>query len=682
MVRGSGKRILLIDSELETHAGFRGCLSIDDAADESSDSLRILEGLQVESASHGPEGWTRIRESLRHSRPYLLAVVAADLGGEWDGVETVQRLWREDDTLPILLCTPPGFTADDRHEITRQLGRIDRFLFLPKPLGTDEVRQMVASQVDRRLARGELEEVNGELGRALQRARDAAESANRAKGEFMANISHEIRTPMNAILGFTRLLQKEPLNDDQLQKLGYVCDAGMSLMSLISNVLDYAKLAAGQLEISIAAFNLDAVLADVLETTRPQAAEKDLTIRHHVSEAIPRWLMGDKMRFRQVLVHLIGNAIKFTENGTIHFQMMVDEETDEEVTLRATVTDTGVGIPVERQAVIFECFSQADGSATRQFEGAGLGLTICKQLVDLMGGQIGFRSDPGHGVRGCGACFWLAITLQKHLTDGSEPSSDNHLTVLDEETVPAADGEQIQGGMPHVLLADDDRLNRTLVEMFLGRAGCLIDLAANGSEALAMLRRRRYDLVFMDIQMSEMDGLAATKAIRRQEAVSGDHVPIVVLTATAHSDPQDRDMALQAGADDYLAKPFTPEALLGVVQRFLPTELDEFGLPTGGKLLASVTDGPNPTPSLVEIAQELSETFERERFPDVESMARTIRNLATQNEYHSVADHAMRVQFAARSCDWEQVGQAIVKLQAVLLQEESLVTASETSASP
>jgi len=614
-------------------------------------AIPVLEDIQIDAVDDGPEGWRRFERAMQQGRPYLMAVVSQSLDGEWSGVETVKHLWQEDPSLPVLLCVPSELTADARHQIVEELERFDHFLFLPKPLDDDLVRQLVASHADRRLAHDKLHKATGELGRAVERALEEAEIANRAKDEFIANITHEIRTPMNAILGFTRLLLKEPLAESQLEKLHYVQDAGSSLMDLISNVLDYSKLTAGKLKLMPTTFNPEMIFADALEATRQEAHQKGLVVQHHVADRVPRRLRGDKTRFRQILIHLIGNAVKFTDFGVVHVRTTLDEETENTATLRITVTDTGVGIPADRQAVIFESFSQADGSSTRQYEGAGLGLSICRQLVELMGGQIGFRSDPGEG-----SCFWMTLSFDK--VPGQESGTPSHKTCLPPITEIPRKTVDSRGGKPQVLVVEDDALSRTLAEMLLTRAGCLIDLADSGNEALVRLSQTRYDLVLMDIQMPGINGLEAIRRIRSAEVTTGEHVPIIAVTANAL--PADREQCLAAGADEYVSKPYTPEILIDTVRRYFP-ECLQASEPRPDHEFA-----PPRSTTVGDYFQTLSEAIEHENLREAENAARALKDLSVQAGLQSVADQAMRVQLAARSGSLQRVSSAIRRLESVL----------------
>ncbi len=498
--------------------------------------------------------------------------------------------------------------------------------------------------------------------RLADRLREEARAAERAKNEFLANISHEIRTPMNAILGFCRMLLKEPLAPAHIEKLEYVHNAAESLLELMSNVLNYSRLAAGELKLSKTPFELDAVVRNVMVATRDPARHKGLTIDYLVEEAVPQWLLGDERRLGQVLGNLVSNALKFTEQGEIHVRVSLDEANDQTAIIRFVVTDTGVGIPAERQQVIFDAFMQADGSSTRRFGGLGLGLSICKQLVDLMGGQIGFRSTLGNG-----ASFWIAIPLRKYSgSRAAPPTNPGHAGRAGQFGLPK--GEALHGieqenrqGRFRVLAADDDYLSRTLVEMLLGRAGCLIDTATNGREAITLAAQSKYDVILMDLQMPELDGLSAIRQMRGDVSGTNRATPVVALTA--HAMPDDCERCLEAGADEYLAKPFSPDALLAVVARFLPGYLEAFD-----DRVHNLAAGPRPDPPhlLQECFQAICRALGDRDFERLETSAGQLKSASLGAGEQPVADHAMRVQFAARSSDLEEATNAVERLHGLL----------------
>jgi signal transduction histidine kinase/DNA-binding response OmpR family regulator len=676
MGQGFSKRILLIDGNPATHEHFRQQLGVHDSGADSEGLPTRLADLEVNSTRDGAEGLTRLHEALSQHRPYLLALVALELGGPSDGVETVHRLWQEDPDLLILLGVPAEKdSAAFRRQLAERIGGLDRFLFVTLPLDGCEVRQLAAAQIDRRLARLETQLELRSMRSELEYLQDNSDAADRAKREFIATVSHEIRTPMNAILGFTRLLMKETMRADQAEKVGYVYNAATSLFHVVSNVLDLSRLSAGEMKLTTAPFDLSAAVQEVVKTARAAASEKRLVLDYRIVETVPCRLEGDEIRFCQILMHLLNNAIKFTPSGMIHLQVSLDEETEQAATLRMTVTDTGVGIPPECQTVIFDAFSQADGSSTRQFGGMGLGLAIAKRLVDLMDGQIGFQSVPGEG-----SCFWVILPFNKQVSQETGENRSRQGEPLSGAAIPSArwSGERRSsalGGKPRVLLAEDDRLSRTLAEMLLSRLGCLVDLVGTGRAALELMKHSAYDLLLMDVEMPEMDGLEAIRQIRCEEATSGRHVPILVLTACAL--PGDRQRCLNAGGDHYLAKPFVPEVFVSTVRRYLPRAQDPSATFAADRATThqGALNGSHTGMMLQECLQAVHGALAEGDLPHLEECSGTLKQLSLRVGSQRAADHVMRMQLAARSNNSEQAVQALRKLEAVL-QEEALLTAN------
>jgi signal transduction histidine kinase/DNA-binding response OmpR family regulator len=586
-----------------------------------------------------------------------------------DDVETVERILELDSSLSLLLAT--GDAAALGELVKARVASAARVWYLSKPLDRVEAGQLVALQLERQSTRRQLRRTANQLDsvhRTLDRARRETKEVERLKSQFMANVSHEIRTPMNSILGFSRLLLKESLPPDQAEKVRYVHDSGNALLGIINNILDFSKLAAGVLKPIARDFDLDTVLRDLLDVTRPSAREKGLAIHCRAEQSVPRRLRGDATRFRQILVNLVQNAIKFTEHGSIHVQVTLDDETDPQVTLRTVVTDTGVGISPDRQAVVFDSFSQADGSATRQFEGLGLGLTISKYLADLLGGQIGFRSAPGEG-----SSFWFTAVFDKRVkgpeeTSGPE-SADRRLFSAEWDApsrLSAAENRKLR-----ILVADDDQINRSLLEAFLTRAGCLVDLVGDGREALAVLKGSRYDLVVMDVQMPRLDGLETIRRVRHDEAATGRHTSIIALTA--QSSDGDRQACLEAGADDFVTKPLSSDALFDAIGGLLPGFAE---------LLQGEASRPvecEPARDLADLIPALRQSLEDEEFLDLEYQIGHLRNQATSAGEHLLADHAMRIQLAARGRQPDRIRLAIDCLEHALRGGPASNQATKTS---
>ena len=387
----------------------------------------------------------------------------------------------------------------------------------------------------------------------LQAARSAAEAASRAKSEFLANMSHEIRTPMNGVLGLAQLLEKEPLTPGQRDMVRRILAAGRSLLGLINDILDFSKIEAGQLQLEARPFALAPLLEQLDSLQGGLARAKRLSFRVEAAALPDGGLVGDALRLEQVLLNLIGNAIKFTEQGEIVVRVVTQTATGTEARLRFEVRDTGPGISPEVLTTLFKPFTQADGSITRRFGGTGLGLSICKRLVELMGGTIGVESGTGTG-----SVFWFEITFGRTTEVAAEPFTGAR-DVL--HARPRLSGVKI-------LVVDDNEINRDLLARVLQREGAEAELVGDGQQAITSLREspRCFDAVLMDIQMPVMDGLTATRLIRSDLGLTD--LPVITLTAGVL--PEERQNALKAGVDDFLTKPVDLEKMVSVLHRWLP----------------------------------------------------------------------------------------------------------------
>ncbi len=377
----------------------------------------------------------------------------------------------------------------------------------------------------------------------LTLAKDAAEAASVAKSQFLANMSHEIRTPMNGVLGMTELLLATPLTEKQRHMAHTVQQSAASLLTIINDILDYSKIEAGKLQLEHTDIDLSHLLDDAVKLFSEAARQKGLSLSATVTPTIPTVLRGDPTRLRQILLNLIGNSIKFTATGSIAVSADCLKRDPGQILLRVTVRDTGIGIPCESQAHVFEAFAQADGSTTRKFGGTGLGLTIVKQLVQLMGGTVDLESTPG-----LGSTFGFTVPLEV----GPENEMPSNLAAL--QQAPAT----LHGT---VLLAEDNVVNREIAVAMLELLGCTVDIAEDGQEALNAVDARPYDLILMDCQMPNLDGLNASRLIREQEnhRPHRRRLPIIALTANAMEG--DREQCLASGMDGYLTKPFTFDQL-------------------------------------------------------------------------------------------------------------------------
>ncbi len=395
------------------------------------------------------------------------------------------------------------------------------------------------------------------LGRSLREAeasRQAAENASQSKSEFLANMSHEIRTPLNGVLGMLQLLRDKNTPEEQASYVDMAYDSGRRLLSLLNDVLDFSRMEAGGLTLHREPFDLRETFESVANLFRATCTDKRLALSFQVDASVPKLLLGDEARLRQVLFNLVGNAVKFTPEGTVNVTAWARsmQSAPDRFRLYLEVSDTGVGIPADKLGRIFERFTQADGSHARRFEGAGLGLAIVRRIVELMGGGIEVDSEQG-----AGTTFGIDLPLDTFVATAQEPEGSGPLDLQEA-------GEPLR-----ILLVEDEPVSKLSTQLLLSRLGHEVVTAVNGFEAVALYRNGNFDCVLMDVQMPEMDGVEATHVIRSLEKMQARaRVPIIALTAYAMSG--DRERFLAEGMDDHVGKPVQLEDLVQALRRIRP----------------------------------------------------------------------------------------------------------------
>ncbi|MBK7877416.1 MAG: response regulator [Planctomycetes bacterium] len=569
------RRALVIDDTRAIHEDYRKILAPTHQVPEGLDELaagifgdaparRTACAWELEFATQGAEGVAACRAALEAQAPFLIAFVDMRMPPGWDGLRTIQELWRVDSRLEVVLCT--AFSDRTHDEITQALGDTDRLIILKKPFDTVEVVQLVRSlgtkwDLEReREARigalaGEVEARNRELaerveelGRAnerLQQAILATACASRARDEFLTNVTHELRTPLTSILGYAELICETAPPGEVAQHSQTIRSNGQHLLALINDLLDLSRIEAGAMPVEEILCSPRQIVHEVAELLAHRARQKGLRLVQEIAPDVPQRVVSDPTRLRQILVNLAGNAIKFTAHGVVEVHVACTTDAGLELSVR----DTGIGLSADQRARLFVPFSQADASTARKYGGTGLGLSITRRLVELLGGTIVVESELG-----AGSTFRVRLPLR---AADLEPAP-----VLPAGQERPAEGVPSLGGA-RVLVIDDARDVQRLVRAFLERAGAVVEGAADGVVGLerALQRRAELDLVLLDMMMPELDGYEVARRLR----AAGFEVPIVALTAHAHAG--DEAKCLEAGCDAFVQKPIDRRVLLATCER-------------------------------------------------------------------------------------------------------------------
>ena len=525
------------------------------------------------------------------------------------------------------------------------------------------IERLIASQNEVRQHQELLEDRIRQRTEQLEHAMQKAEAASQAKSEFLANMSHELRTPMNGVLGMIDIVLDSPLTGEQREQLETAQRCANSLLPILNDVLDLSKIEAGKMILERIPFDIRTLVDEILRSHRGKASKKGITVSFEVAPDVPRRISGDPLRTRQMLSNLVANAVKFTERGTVRVKVSrASRQNGGE--LYIDVIDTGVGIPQDKLTCIFEKFTQADGSISRKYGGTGLGLAITRKLVEMHGGDVSVTSTVGTG-----STFRITLPPDVCLTE-TGPGVEN-LTPAKQQVVQSENPSA-----PSILVVEDNHVNQKVVTAILRKRGYHVDVANHGRQALEYLELLAYQLVLMDVQMPVLDGLEATRAIRRDPRFR--NLPIVAMTAHAMSG--DRERCLASGMNGYIAKPLNPSTLLAVVEEHLnPKERPET-MPVPAIALKGEDQGlllemqklfHQMAPARIEMFRECVRNLD---FNSLKNEAIRLSNSAAQVGAESITEAAKRLEHAAQTGDADSIARQLARIERELLQANAAPT--------
>jgi len=524
-------RILLVDDENAMHDIYQRVIT------------EVFDNCLVDSVFDGKNGLAKVQQSIVEKTPYSLAIVDMRMPG-WDGLKTIQLFWEKDPDIQIVLCT--AYSDYSWEEVNNILGQGGDFLILKKPYNNIELAQLIANQTKK-----------WELNRFFQKEMELKESelletsklvniAQQSKKDFLAMISHELRTPLNGILGMTSLLTDTKLNSNQKDIVETILNSGENLLTIVNDILDFSNIRLGKLKIEERPCDLKKNTEELAETLASTIEKKDLKIIFEYDKTVPRYVLGDLGRIRQVLINLANNAIKFTEKGFIKISIRAKYIVDDKAIFTFTVEDTGMGIPKEKIDLIFDEFYQINSSTTREYGGLGLGLSVCKQIVDKLNGSI-VVSNRREGGAKFEVSFPLKLVSPKSFVSMEiKKAKNNIITSNDNESLTV---------QYKVLVVENDLVNQKVARKLIEKMNNHVDVAVNGQRAIDMFREEDYDFIFMDLFMPVMGGFEATAEIRKIKKVNRPLIPIIAMTAEAGEGVMEN--CLVSGMNDYITKPIS-----------------------------------------------------------------------------------------------------------------------------